>query len=70
MGIHKFQALGHLHVGGGDHKEQSIGVGTSRTLGVQGAGVLSVILPHMNEENIETEPFCQGLSQLPVSINR
>ena len=32
-----------------------MGVGKSRTLGVQGAGVLGVILPHMNEENIETD---------------
>ena len=45
-----------------------MGVGTSRTLGVQGAGVLGVILPHMNEENIETESFCQCLSQLPMYI--
>ena len=28
-----------------------MGVGTSRTLGVQGAGVLGVVLPHMHEEN-------------------
>ena len=47
----------------------TMGVGTSRTMGVQGAGVLGVIPPHMNEESNETESFCQCLSRLPVSIN-